>query len=73
MIKSWSTARSAIALSSVKAEYSGIVKGASVGLGFQSALKDFEMDCGIVIKSDATAAIAVASRRGVGKVRRIEA
>ena len=72
LIKSWSTTQSVIALSSGEAEYYGIVKGASVGLGLQSVLRDFEVTCSITIKSDATAAIAIASRRGLSKVRHIE-
>ena len=72
LIKSWSSTQSVIALSSGEAEYYGIVKGASVGLGLQAVLRDFEVDCSITIKSDATAAIAIASRRGLGKVRHIE-
>ena len=72
LIKSWSSTQSVIALSSGEAEYYGIVKGASVGMGLQAVLKDFEVETAITIKSDATAAIAIASRRGLGKVRHIE-
>ena len=72
LIKSWSSTQSVIALSSGEAEYYGIVKGASVGMGLKAVLKDFEVEATITIKSDATAAIAIASRRGLGKVRHIE-
>ena len=72
LIKSWSATRSVIALSSGEAEYYGIVEGAFVGLGLQSVLKDFDVHCEVVIRSDASAAIAIASRRGLGKVRHIE-
>ena len=61
-----------VALSSAEAEYYGMVKGASVGLGMQSVLKDFEIEVKLALKSDASAAIAIASRRGLGKVRHIE-
>ena len=70
--KSWSTTQSVIALSSGEAEYYGMVKGASVGLGIQSVLRDFEINVKLTLKSDASAAIAIASRRGLGKVRHIE-
>ena len=43
-----------------------------MGLGLQAVLKDFEVDSDITIKSDASAAIAIAIRRGLGKVRHIE-
>ena len=72
IIKSWSTTQSVIALSSGEAEYYGMVKGASVGLGIQSVLRDFEINVMLTLKSDASAAIAIASRRGLGKVRHIE-
>ena len=45
-----------------------MAEGASVGLGFQAVLKDFGMGCSIALKSDASAAIAIASRRGFSKV-----
>ena len=61
-----------VALSSGEAEYYGMVKGASVALGLQSVLKDFDVNCSIVLKSDARAAIAISDRRGLGKVRHIE-
>ena len=70
--KSWSSTQSVVALSSGEAEYYGMVKGASVALGLQSVLKDFNIECSITLKSDASAAIATSNRRGLGKVRRIE-
>ena len=72
LIKSWSSTQSVVALSSGEEEYYGMVKGASVALGLQSVLKDFNIDCGITLKSDASAAIAISNRRGLGKVRHIE-
>ena len=72
LIKSWSSTQTVVALSSGEAEYYGMVKGASVALGLQAVLSDFDVHCGIVLKSDASAAIAIASRRGLGKVRHIE-
>ena len=61
LIKSWSSTQSVIALSSGEAEYYGIVKGASVGVGLQSVLKDFDVNVDLKVKSDASAAIAIAS------------
>ena len=40
LIKGWSSTQSVIALSSGEAEFYGIVKGASVGLGIKSLLSD---------------------------------
>ena len=61
-----------VALSSGEAVYYGMVKGASEAIGLQSVLKDFEVTCGIEVKSDASAAIGIANKRGLGKVRHIE-
>ena len=68
VIKSWSSTQSVIALSSGDAEYYGMVKGASVGLGMQSVLRDFDINVKLALKSDASAAIAIASRRVLGKL-----
>ena len=71
-IKSWSSTQTVIALSSGEAEYYGMVKGASIGLRLQSVLRDFGVSSEIEVKSDASAAISIASRTGLGKVRHIE-
>ena len=73
-IKTWSTHQTVIALSSGEAKYYGMVKGASVGLGIQAMLGDLgsEHQGSIGLKTDASAAIGVASRVGVGKIRHIE-
>ena len=73
-IRKWSKHQSVIALSSGEAEYYGMVKGASVGLGIRALMKDlgWEYHKSIEVKTDASAAIGIASRIGVGKVRHIE-
>lgn len=71
-IKTWITAQTMIALSSGEAEYYGMVKGASIGLGLQSVLKDFGITFSLELRSDASAAISISTRTGFGKVRHIE-
>ena len=71
-VRSWSTTQSIVALSSGEAEFYGIVKGASVGIGLRSVLADLGVDCRIRIHTDASAAKAIASRKGLGKVRHVE-
>ena len=61
LIKSLSSTQTVVALSSGEAEYYGMVKGASVALGLQAVLSDSDVSCRIVLKSDASAAIAIAS------------
>ena len=74
VIKSWSTNQSVIALSSGEAEYYALVKAASVSIGVKTIMKDMGVGLSepIVAKSDASAAIGIANRIGIGKVRHIE-
>ena len=72
VVKAWSVTQAVVALSSGEAEYYGLVRGGSVALGLRSVLSDLGMDMTVCIKSDASAAIGIASRRGLGKVRHIE-
>ena len=71
LLRHWSTTQATIALSSGEAELVGIVKGASHGLGLQSLAMDLGWALTLEIKSDATAAIGICRRRGLGKVRHI--
>ena len=66
-LKSWSATQSVIAGSSGEAEYYGIVKGGSTSLGMRSLMSDLGINIRIHLKSDASAAIGIASRRGWGE------
>ena len=72
LIKGWSTTQAVIALSSGEAEYYGIVKGASTGLGISSVLGDLGHKVKAIIHTDSSAAKSPASRKGLGKARHIE-
>ena len=73
-IKTWSSTQNVVALSSGEAEYYGLVKAASHGIGMRNLLHD--LGCTriekIQVLTDASAAMGIASRRGIGKVRHIE-
>ena len=71
MIKHWSTTQSTVALSSAEAELTGICKGAAQSLGLQSLAADLGIQLDVTIMTDATAAIGIARRRGLGKVRHL--
>ena len=71
-IKAWSITQAVIALSSGEAEYYGIVKGSSVGLGIRSVLADLGCKVRLVVCTDSSAAKGMASRKGLGKVRHVE-
>ena len=72
LIKSWSSTQNVIALSSGESEFYAIVKGASQGLGVRSLLRDLGVDVHLKLLTDASTGRAIASRRGLGKVRHIE-
>ena len=59
MVKSWCSTQSIVSLSSGEAEYYGIVKGASMGLGIRSMMRDFGVELGVAILTDASAAQGV--------------
>ena len=71
LIKHWSTTQATVALSSAVAELTGISKGAAQGLGLQTIAKDLGIDLNLVVLTDATAAIGICRRRGLGKVRHL--
>ena len=71
MIKSWSKTLATLALSTGEAELGAAVKGATEAEGIQSILRDFEIVARIVMKSDASAAIGITRRLGLGKVRHL--
>ena len=67
-IKHWSATQPTIALSSGVAELGGICRGASIDLGLQSLAKDLGFHLKVNILTDATAAIGICRRRGLGKI-----
>ena len=71
MIKPWSKTQATIALSSGEAELGAVVKGATEALGMQAFLKDLGHDVKLHITSDATAAIGMVKREGLGRVRHL--
>ncbi len=72
ILKAWSTTQATVALSSGEAELHGVVKTASILLGFVSLAKDMGMEMSAVVHTDASAAIGMANRRGLGKTRHVD-
>ena len=60
-----------VALSSGEAELSGIWKGASKTIGLRSLCRDLGLNLDLTVLTDATAAIGICRRRGLGKVRHL--
>ena len=71
-VKSWSTTQQVIALSPGEAEYYSMVRGGSMGLGIRAMARDLGVSIGVNVKTDASAAKGIASRKGLGKVRHID-
>ena len=72
MIKGWSNTQSVIALSSGEAEYYGLVRGTSIGIGIRGLMQDFGRETRVRTSTDSSAAVGISKRRGLGKVRHIE-
>ena len=71
-IKHWSTTQPTIALSSGEAELGGLCKGAANGIGLKSVARDLGIELSIRVRSDATAALGIARRLGIGKIRHLD-
>ena len=70
-VKHWSITQPTIALSSGEAELGGICRGASLALGLQSLARDLGIELDVHIRTDATAAIGICRRRGLGRIRHL--
>ena len=70
-IRHYSSTQPTVALSSGEAELVGIVKGATISLGLQSCAADLGIDVKVHLHSDASAAIGICRRRGLGKIRHL--
>ena len=71
-LKTWSRTQPTIALSSGEAELAAVVAGVAEGLGMLSVLADFGIALTrLTLRSDATAAIGITQREGLGKVRHL--
>ena len=69
--ESWSTTMGILALGSGESELASVVRAATQCLGLQSILSDFDFCGHVAIKSDATAALGMVHRLGLGKVRHV--
>ena len=71
-IKSWSSQQSLVSLSSAEAELYGVVKASSETLGAQAMAGDFGHTQSVRIYADASAALGIVHKKGLGKVRHID-
>ncbi len=71
-IKSWSSTQVSVSLSSGEAGFYGTIRGAGMGLGFQSLMADLGHRLKLRVWTDSSAAIGVCSRQGLGKLRHLD-
>ena len=71
-LKHWSSTQAGVSLSSGEAEFHGVVKGAGMGLGYQALLDDLGIEANLRVWTDSSAAIGIAGRQGLGKLRHLD-
>ena len=72
MLRAYSKTQSNIALASGEAEYYAMVRAASESMGLKAMVADFKREVEPWLYVDATAAMGVAQRVGLGKIRHLE-
>ena len=70
-VKHWSNTQSTIALLSGEAEPGGIAYGMAQSIGVQYLCADLSIVVDIHLFSNATAAIGITKRKGLGKIRHL--
>ena len=70
-LKSWSSTQATVALSSAEAELYALIKGAAQALGIMTMLLDLGAEANATIHADASAAIGIVRRTGLGKLRHL--
>ena len=73
LLETYSSTQQIVALSTAESEYISITKGAVHALEVRSAMVEFGMTFNVVCETDAWAGRAMATRRGVGRVRHLDA
>ena len=71
LIRAWSKTMPTLAMSTGESELGAVAKGAAEGAGIQSILEDFQISTSLDLLSDASAAIGITQRLGLGKVRHL--
>ena len=71
MIKLLSTTQVTVSLSTAESEWHALVRTASALIGLQNLAADLGRYLQPILKTDASAAIGIASRRGAGKIRHL--
>ena len=67
----WSRTQALVSLNSAEAELYAAIKACSETLGFLSLLKDYQLHVKGKVMSDASAALGIIKRQGLGRTRHI--
>ena len=70
-LKGWARTQNHVTLSSAEAELVAQVKCSAELLGARSMMRDFGVEKSCVVFADSSAALAIAKRKGAGKLRHI--
>ena len=71
-LKTWSKTQTLLALSSGESELYAALKASAEGLGMMSMLRDFHYKVSGEVMGDASAALGIIHRRGLGRTRHID-
>ena len=72
LLKMWCKTQATIALSSAEAELYGMVRASAETIGIMSMFKDLGVEVGGRILGDASAALAIIARKGIGRIRHLD-
>ena len=72
LVKTWSRTQATVALSSAEAELYASVKGAAEAMGVTSLLGDFGVSIGCQLLGDASVALGIIRRHGLGRLRHVD-
>ena len=71
-LKVWTKKQQVVSLSSAESELYAAIKTASEGLGIQSVARDLGKSCRLNLHLDASAAMCLVHRRGLGKAKHVD-
>ena len=72
LLRSWSKTQTNIALSSAESEFYATMKAAQESIGMGAMGRELCMELSIRLLVDASAALGVAQRQGIGKIRHLQ-
>ena len=70
-IKMWSRTQALVSLSSAEADLYAAIKACSETLGFLSLIKDYQIYANGKVMNDASAALGIIKKQGLGRTRHI--